>query len=799
MCAFDALSTLDVFDVALPRASERLEAMKRKQLLAACEQLIKSFEPDKMTVDAHAEEELRAVESAADRLFLQQVFYGSFRYRELLKSLLALFLSSNSSRVSRNDYTKFMIVSYLAVFRLEEIGVASFSALVAVLEPTSMHVLLTFLFDRETLLGPIKREWVRVLDEAFVETELIGKMLAFEPEINGLLQQLHARAFGQAASRESLRQAGGVLPVEKKAPTVPVAPNITQPRPRQAMAPIRIPQEVKATPVPSNLNQLTLAELEKQQAERKKKIQEQVAKKYEDAAKTMFQFESTAKSNLESVRQEVEAARTAQLQFDFKAKPAPESRKQPAQEVKLNAAAILREDALYKKKQAKDAQLLRAYETELRDPMEFYRWQSEMLQQDEDRWKAEVENRRLEMVQAQYEAIEAAHRAKMENREVAIQMKLVSKDLEAQRLADEAELEERYRLQMAELKRVRETAPREAENKLKDEKTRQREELNEFLAAERERKAAQDALEQAQREELIRQIRALDRVHREHVAAFDPTETAQLGLLEEMSLAELKERLHVRKAQQAAWEEARREDILSCRQEKETLLLDKAKNLSRLRHAAATATASQRSKKKALDAAKKQQEAETRREGNLKLAQKLTEQRHAREQQTARLKQEADEIAKKRMFLGAAKNVLEENHFGQLKSGFEREARERQVKFQADAATTERVREQETAMRAEFAHAQALKKRSEDAAKAQLVERARRDARVKDREEDETLRSIVRHEQKRFLHAKEILQSRNAYATAQSAAITTQARATVAAMRASSAAASRSRNQLDAR
>ncbi|TYZ59032.1 hypothetical protein PybrP1_005257 [[Pythium] brassicae (nom. inval.)] len=770
--------------------------MKRKQLIAACEQLIQSFNPDKMTVDAHADEELRGVESAADRLFLQQVLYGSFRYRELLKSMLTHFLNANSSRVSRNDYTKFMIIAYLAIFRLEEIGMASFSALVAALDPTSMHVLLSHLFDRANLLGPIKHEWVRVLDEAFVEAEIINKMLVFEPAIGGLLQQLHARAFGQATSKESLRQAGGVLPTEKKAPTVPVAPNLTQPRPREAAAPIRIPQEVKATPVPPNLNQLTLAGLEKQHAECKQRTQARVAKKYEDAAKTMFQFASTAKSNLESVRQEVEAARRAQLQFDFKATPAPESR---PQEVKLNAAAVLREDALYKKKQARDAQLLRAYETELRDPMDFFRWQSAMLQQDEDKWKAAVEARRLEMVQAQYEAVEAAHRARMDNREIALQMKGVAKDLEAQRRAEDAALEERYRGHMAELKRVRETAPRNAEAKVKDENARQREALNAFLAAERERKAAQDALEQAQREELIRQIRALDRVPREHVAAFDPTETAQLGLLDEMSLAELKERLHVRKTEQMAWEAARRDDILGCKQDKDALILDKARNLSRLRSAAASANAAHRSKKKALEAVKQQHEAEARREGNRKLAQKLTEQRQAREQLTARLKQEADEIAKKRMFLGAAKNVLEENHFDQLKRGFEREARERQGKFQVDATTTEGVREQEKAMRAAFAHSQALAKQSADEAKAQLLERARRDGHAKERDEDETMRSMVRHEKKRFLHAKEILQSRNVYAANQSAAVTAQARAAATARESTSAHARTSRNQLNDR
>jgi hypothetical protein len=58
-----------------------------------------------------------------------------------------------------------------------------------------------------------------------------------------------------------------------------------------------------------------------------------------------------------------------------------------------------------------------------------------------------------------------------------------------------------------------------------------------------EKKKEEEAAERKKREELIREIRELERQPKKRTKGFDPTETAGLGLLNEMSIVELRERL----------------------------------------------------------------------------------------------------------------------------------------------------------------------------------------------------------------------------------------------------------------
>merc|ERR1719160_2339641 len=72
----------------------------------------------------------------------------------------------------------------------------------------------------------------------------------------------------------------------------------------------------------------------------------------------------------------------------------------------------------------------------------------------------------------------------------------------------------------------------------------------------------------AKKKDLIRQIRALERVSVVRPIAFDPSEPPRHGVLEEMSYAELQERLTMERARREREVEVRRQNIIEDRNQK---------------------------------------------------------------------------------------------------------------------------------------------------------------------------------------------------------------------------------------
>ena len=87
----------------------------------------------------------------------------------------------------------------------------------------------------------------------------------------------------------------------------------------------------------------------------------------------------------------------------------------------------------------------------------------------------------------------------------------------------------------------------------------------------------QEAAELAKKTELIRQIRELEKIPIQRTKGFDPTEAGGHGLMEEMSIAELRERLEFGKREREQQVEFKRETNMTRKEQEAAKLMDEAR------------------------------------------------------------------------------------------------------------------------------------------------------------------------------------------------------------------------------
>ncbi len=346
-------------------------------------------------------------------------------------------------------------------------------------------------------------------------------------------------ASGAATSEggASTKQTGGA----PLATTVPKPFNLSQPRPKPTQIEQPVTSPPRARPAPPPRTGPTREELALQAA--KETNRQKLEAKWAQAKP--FKLRCTERpTTLDRIRTEIEADLERQLTFKPpSAKPVPPP---PTAQVRLNAAAVLREDALYRKKQADEAAALQRYEAELRDARLFKAWQQDMLSKDESERQAAVEQRRAAMAAVQ----EAAQRAKASqiaaNQALGRQLKA-----EAREIAQALESERQDEVRQKQVKRSQVVEARAgvalAAEKLAAEKRNAAEQERRRQAGDAKALMEAQLRENAEKRDIIMQLRALERVPHSlgRVVEFDSTQVPDHGLLESMSLVELRERLVV--------------------------------------------------------------------------------------------------------------------------------------------------------------------------------------------------------------------------------------------------------------
>ncbi|NXY70185.1 CFA99 protein, partial [Glareola pratincola] len=519
--------------------------------------------------------------NVTEEKFVLDTLAGCIEYKSLLDIVVNAFFVRDGRYCLISERNLYIVICYLATFQLEELGLQHFSRIVKSLDTAKMQKFLRFFFNALYLNTWIKDEWSQFYDSLYVKENWIDPLLRWQPKVQQLIEQLTDKLSNRTTT------------IKTSTVTQPVEFNLTVPKPRAIPIPLPIPVLEKRQPVPPSTYKPPKEKKQLEEIKRKNRRKAEVTvERYSLSAVTQpvpyalsgpfIKYTSLQFRDENVVWESVKCF--AQVQIDNIP-------------IKLNAAAILRESALYQRKMEQE---LKRIENLLRgagDPSEFLEWQKQMRGKDLEEQLAEIECRRLQGKLSHEEAVLAHQNVIQENKKKADLMR----EEKAEMMHQYAEKRLQEQREMRELvEQVVEGHKNAKQAKIKLQKYKQQivqevcEENRELL-----RQALEEEEEKLRkRYELIQQIRAIESLPSLRHKFVDLTETGGHGLICEMSIVELRERLALLREAQKAAEEEKRDQIIHEKQAKEQLLLDKLDQISLFRAELGRAAALKQEEKK---------------------------------------------------------------------------------------------------------------------------------------------------------------------------------------------------------
>ncbi|KAF1555989.1 Cilia- and flagella-associated protein 99, partial [Eudyptes schlegeli] len=526
--------------------------------------------------------------NVTEEKFVLDTLAGCIEYKSLLDVVVDAFFVRDGRYCLISERNLYIVICYLATFQLEELGLQHFSRIVKSLDIAKMQKFLRFFFNALYLNTWIKDEWSQFYDSLYVKENWIDPLLRWQPKVQQLIEQLTDILSNRTTT------------VKSSTVTQPKEFNLTVPKPRAIPIPLPIPLLEKRPPVPPSTYKPPKEKKQLEEIKTKNRRKAEVSQQLFLIAVTKYLFIPFT-GRMRQYKCIITLSQSASCSYQallftyllvlvsyLCTDNIP---------IKLNAAAILREGALYQRKMEQE---LKRIENLLRgagDPSEFLEWQKQMRGKDLEEQLAEIECRRLQGKLSHEEAVLAHQNVIQENKKKADLMR-----------EEKAELMHRYaEKRLQEQKEMRDLVEQVVEGhknakqaKIKLQKYKQRivqevcEENRELL-----RQALEEEEEKLRkRYELIQQIRAIESLPSIRHKFVDLTETGGHGLICEMSIVELRERLALLREAQKAAEEEKRDQIIHEKQAKEQLLLDKLDQISLFRAQLGRAAALKQEEKK---------------------------------------------------------------------------------------------------------------------------------------------------------------------------------------------------------
>ncbi|KAK2964437.1 putative Cilia- and flagella-associated protein 99 [Blattamonas nauphoetae] len=699
--------------------------MKYGELVQYITELYRNFDPAVDSIEAFVEMYLdeHPVEDPEEENFVTEIVNGCTRYKRLLDPVVTSFLHHSSSSL-QSDRSLFTVFSYFTLIALDSLAFPTYRSFVVSQKPHKIEPLINYLFSRDNFDSVFRPQWIKNYEESFIDG-IDQSLEKYREQAQVLLDSLAKRINGTASVAKVADT------TSRMTRTTQIKPfNITKPKVKKVEVPKMIKTEFKANPIPESHYQAPEEKMEK-------------------TSRTIEQKPFNLKSerrptNKERILAEAAEREYQSLQPEHVARPAPTFANAPP--VRLTQAALLREEALFRKQQQEEEQKIKEFEQGLRDTREYEEWKrgEELRMKEEERLKRE--ERKEEMKRIEQSALQARLLKEAENQLTAAQLQAeASLALDQKRRADQRELDEKK--EKAEDQAINtKIAVQQAQSGIKEKKRAIAAQIASDQSRLLEEAAQQRQKEMEERRELIKQIRALELVPQTEgqVKVFDSSKVAGHGLLDEMSLAELKERLRMETEKREAEREKKRREIVGEKVEKEDELKARIDFVTRMRERKEQEEQRTRElKAKAAAEAEKQAQAKYNSAAR-EMHSKISTQQNKKMQELAKMREEAEAIRQRNRLLADDGAAREERRYAQNAQGAQRSADIRVAKLNAKKVQDEDVLSNEARIRRQRVQAAQRKQLNEvNAMKKKSVADKRAEEERRRKEEDERYRKAT--------------------------------------------------------
>ncbi|ORX50010.1 hypothetical protein BCR36DRAFT_327458 [Piromyces finnis] len=484
--------------------------------------------------------------------FIKEVVFGCIRYHKIIKLLLKYLFEVLNSNLKEEDYTMFVVLTYLILFRLKELGYKNFKAFVDTQPTRKIYKLLEFIFNEENLspCGCLKKIWKDLLDEAYIEKVIL------EP-LRSVLHQ-NKKIMSYLEKKINLG-----MTVKKTSKVTKIKPfYLTKPKPRSIPEPTEIIyRKIEPTVLTKKILQGSNDReiLQKKKEENKMKI----LKRHEKEKKN--QFEIVKKTFNKPDKTSIECVTPPSPKFKLTKLP-----KFKPNNVKLNIATVLREEKLLQKRKKEKESDLNNIEIIL-NKNDFEEWRNKLQEKELEERKLNELKKRYEIQILHEDAIDAKEDLMKEKQEIVQHIK-EEKEENQKFIEKNKKLQDQINKEFIKQVHDIEYQANEAKKKVAETKKKKADEIKDESKEIKIQIQKQQEEELEKKAELIKQIRLLEKYVMNNKPEVDLTETQNYGFLNEMSIVELKQRLVLAKEAAKEEEQRQRELILKRKKEKNSIM-----------------------------------------------------------------------------------------------------------------------------------------------------------------------------------------------------------------------------------